>query len=185
MKFSPLPIAGAWLIEIDPQADARGHFARLWCRDEFAAHGIVMEVVQASVSHNRRAGTLRGLHWQRAPSLEAKLVRCQRGRVHDVIVDVRPGSPSYLQHAALVLDSAAHNAAYVPPGCAHGFQTLEDDCEVVYLMSDVYRPDLATGVRHDDPAFGIAWPLPVSTIADRDRAYPDFDPARGPKEQQP
>lgn len=177
MRFVATPLAGVWVVEAEPAADVRGHFARLWCRDEFAAHGIDMEVVQASISHNAAAGTLRGMHFQRPPSREAKLVRCERGRVHDVIIDLRPRSPTFGAHFALELDALRHNALYVPPGFAHGFQTLLPECDVAYMMSDVFRPDLADGVRHDDPAFGIAWPLPVSCILGRDREYADFDRA--------
>jgi dTDP-4-dehydrorhamnose 3,5-epimerase len=175
VRFLPTALEGAHLIEIERTEDARGWFARLWCREEFAAQGIAIDIVQASVSHNAAAGTLRGLHFQWPPSQEAKVVRCERGRVHDVIVDLRPGSPTFARHLAVVLDSRRHNALYVPPGCAHGFQTLQADCDVVYLMSDFHRPGVADGVRFDDPAFGIAWPLPVSSIALRDRRYPDFD----------
>lgn len=177
MRIAPTGLQGPCLIEIDRNADARGFFARLWCRREFREHHIDMEVVQVSISHNATAGTLRGLHFQWPPSREAKLVRCQRGCIHDVIVDLRPDSPTFTQHAAFELDSQRHNALYVPAGFAHGFQTLEADTDIVYMMSDYYRPDLQDGVRHDDPAFGISWPLPVSSISPRDHDYPDFDPA--------
>lgn len=179
MRFVETPLEGAWVIEIEPVEDVRGFFARLWCRDEFAAHGIAMEVMQVSVSHNAIAGTLRGMHYQRPPSREAKLVRCERGRVHDVIIDLRPDSPTFSAHFAVVLDSDRHNALYVPHGFAHGFQSLVPDSDVVYMMSDVHRPDLADGVRHDDPAFGIEWPMAVRCMVDRDRMYPDFDRAAG------
>jgi len=172
--FEALPIPGAFAIAIEPRTDERGFFARLWCRDEFAAHGIRVELMQASVSHNRRAGTLRGMHFARAPSLEGKLVRCERGRAHDVMLDLRADSTRYLSHAAVELDAALYNAVWIPPGVAHGFQTLVDDTDIVYVMSDTYRPELADGVRFDDPAFGLRWPLPVSTIAERDRTYRDF-----------
>ena len=133
-------------------------------------------MVQASVSYNRRAGTLRGMHFSRAPSVEAKLVRCTRGRVHDTILDLRPESPSYLEHFSFVLEDLSHAALYVPPGVAHGFQTLVDDCDVFYIMTDAYRADLADGVRFDDPAFGIEWPMSVACIAERDLSYPPFRP---------
>lgn len=177
MKFLATPLAGAYVIEAEPMADARGSFARLWCRDEFAAHGIAMEVAQSSISHNIAAGTLRGMHFEWPPSKEAKLVRCERGRVYDVIVDLRPEAPTFTRHFALELDSDAHLALYVPAGFAHGFQTLAANSDVVYLTSDAYRPDLEGGVRYNDPAFGIAWPLAVTTIIARDRDYPDFDRA--------
>ncbi len=178
MIFRPTPIPGAQVIELERWSDERGFFARSWCREEFARAGIDAEMVQASVSHNRLAGTLRGLHFAWPPSREAKLVRCERGSVHDVILDLRPESPAFQRHFAVVLDDVQRNALYIPPGLAHGFQTLADDCGVLYMMTEAYRPELADGVRFDDPAFGIAWPRPVSSIAARDREYPGFDPAR-------
>lgn len=174
MIFEPVPVAGAFLVRMERREDERGYFARLWCRDEFAAQGIEVNMVQASVSHNRAAGTVRGLHYSELPSREGKLVRCARGRVFDVIVDLRPDSPSYLRHHAVLLDAQGGDALYVPPQVAHGFQTLEADTDVHYMMSDFYRPELARGVRYDDPVFGIVWPLPVSVIAPRDREYRDF-----------
>ena len=177
MKFLPTAIPGARAIELEPRSDERGFFARTWCREEFARAGIPVDMVQASVSHNRLRGTLRGLHFTWPPSREGKLVRCERGRVHDVIVDLRPDSPAFLQHIAVTLDDERHNALYIPPGVAHGFQTLADDCTVQYMMTEAYRPELADGVRYDDPAFGVAWPLPPSCVIGRDREYPDFDRA--------
>jgi len=176
VRFLPTRLDGSYVIQIDPLEDDRGFFARLWCRQEFLQQGIVMDVVQANVSHNALAGTLRGLHFQWAPSREAKLVRCQRGRIYDVIVDLRPDSPTFMQYVGTDLDSRSHNALYVPEGFAHGFQTLEPDSDVVYLMSDEFQPELADGVRFDDPAFGIDWPLPVNCMSVRDRAWSDFDP---------
>jgi dTDP-4-dehydrorhamnose 3,5-epimerase len=177
VKFVPTAIPGARTVELERHPDVRGFFARTWCRDEFARQGIAVDMVQASVSHNRLRGTVRGLHFSWPPSHEAKLVRCERGQVIDVIVDLRPDSPAFLRHVAVTLDDEQGNALYIPPGVAHGFQTLTDNCTVLYMMSDFYRPGLADGVRYDDPAFGIAWPLPVSCIVDRDRLYPDFDRA--------
>ncbi|HEU5297039.1 MAG TPA: dTDP-4-dehydrorhamnose 3,5-epimerase family protein [Burkholderiaceae bacterium] len=174
MIFEATAIRGAFVVRPERRVDERGFFARVWCRDEFAAQGIAIDIVQASVSHNRRAGTLRGLHYSLSPAQEGKLVRCERGRIHDVLVDLRVDGPSYLQHVALELDDVSRDAVYIPPGVAHGFQTLVDDCQVLYMMSDVYRPELATGVRFDDPAFGLRWPLPVSVIAERDRDYADY-----------
>ena len=175
MNFRPAPVAGAFVVEVERRDDERGYFARTWCRDEFAAAGIDLAAAQASVSHSRLAGTLRGLHYARAPAREAKLVRCERGAVFDVIVDLRAGSPTFLRHFCVVLDAETGDALYVPPGVAHGFQTLVAESQVLYLMSEAYRPELAAGVRFDDPAFGIAWPRPVRVIAERDRCYPDFD----------
>ena len=176
MKFVPTDLDGAFVIEADPIEDSRGYFARLWCQEEFRQQGIETSLVQASISHNVVAGTLRGMHFQWPPSQEAKLVRCQRGRVHDVIVDLRPDSETFTRHVAVELDSRSHHALYIPAGFAHGFQTLEANCDIVYMMSDAYRPDLADGVRYNDPRFGIIWPLAVACIHDRDRDYPDFDP---------
>lgn len=174
MIFEPTPIDGAFVVRLEPRTDERGFFARTWCRDEFAAHGIEIDIVQSSVSHNRVAGTVRGMHYSAPPSREGKLVRCERGRIHDVIVDLRHGSPSFLKQFAIELDDRRRDALYIPPQVAHGFQTLEAECDVLYMMSDRYVPELARGARHDDPQFGIRWPLPVSVIAERDRTWPDF-----------
>lgn len=172
--FHPLPVRGAFELSIQPHSDDRGFFARLWCRDEFAAHGIAADVLQANISFNKAAGTVRGMHFARLPATEGKLVRCQRGRAQDVIVDIRADSPSYLASASVELRADKHNAVWVPPGVAHGFQTLEPDTEIIYLMSDRYRPELADGYRFDDTAFAIRWPMPPSVIAERDLAYPPF-----------
>ena len=177
MKFRETDLPGAYLVQAEPVADARGFFARLWCREEFLEHGIDMPIVQSSVSHNVSAGTLRGLHFQWPPSREAKLVRCERGRILDVIVDLRPASPAFKRHLAIELDSMTRDALLVPAGFAHGFQTLEDNCDVVYMMADFYQPELAGGLRFDDPVLDIEWPLAVTHILPRDRDYPDFDEA--------
>ena len=175
MILSPTPLAGLLVVEPERKADERGFFARVWCKHEFAARGLEVDVVQASVSHNQRAGTLRGMHFAWPPSQEGKLVRCERGAIYDVVIDLRPDSPSFLQHAGFELDQENRNALFIPPGLAHGFQTLRDDTDVVYMMTEAYRAELADGVRFDDPAFGVRWPLPVSVVVDRDRNYPDFD----------
>jgi dTDP-4-dehydrorhamnose 3,5-epimerase len=185
LKFRPAPIAGACLIEVERRSDERGYFARTWCRDEFADAGIPFDVMQTSISHNRLAGTLRGLHFARPPAREGKLVRCERGAVYDVIVDLRPSSTTYLRHFSIVLDQATQTALFVPPGVAHGFQTLADESDVHYMMSEAYRAELADGVRFDDPAFGIEWPRPVTSIASRDRNLPDFDATRHGLRHQP
>ena len=174
MIFRETPVAGAWIVEPERHIDERGFFARTWCATEFARHGLSPRLVQASVSYNRRRGTLRGLHYQIAPYAEAKLVRCVRGAIYDVAVDVRPESPTFRHHVAVVLDADNRLALYVPEGWAHGFQTLADDTEVLYQMSAVYAPEAARGVRWDDPAFAIAWPPAERIIAERDRRYPDF-----------
>jgi dTDP-4-dehydrorhamnose 3,5-epimerase len=175
VKFTETELQGAYLIDIDPAEDFRGYFARLWCRNEFASHGINIDLVQVSVSHNIHPGTLRGLHFQWPPAQEAKLVRCQNGRVFDVIVDLRPDSPTFTQHTTVELASQTHNAVFVPPGFAHGFQALEAHSNIIYMMSDFFQPELADGVRYNDPCFKITWPLPISCILDRDSNYPDFD----------
>ena len=175
MRFVPLGIPGAYLVEIEPRADERGAFARTFCAREFAEHGLDGRLVQASLSTNARRGTLRGLHWQAEPHAEAKLVRCVRGRIYDLLVDVRPDSHIFRQHLAVELDAEARNAVYLPPGVAHGFLTLEDDCEVHYAMSEFHAPEAARGARWDDPAFGIVLPEPVAVISERDRSWPDFE----------
>lgn len=175
MIFQRTIIGGAYHIKAERMVDERGFFSRIWCQTEFKSHGINIEVVQASVSRNKFAGTVRGLHFTWPPSSEAKLVRCGRGKIFDVILDLRPNSASYREHLSIVLDSDEGNALFVPPGVAHGFQTLEDGCEVVYMMSDFYQPELAAGVRFDDPVFNIDWPLPVCSIIERDCSYPDFN----------
>lgn len=177
MKFEPLSLAGAWLISPDRSEDDRGYFARIICVEEFAAHGIEGRFVQSSISFNRARGTVRGMHFQWPPSREAKLVRCTQGTIHDVLLDLRPGSPTFLQHAAVQLDEAAASAVYIPPGFGHGFQTLSDDALVQYHMTDVFQPALADGYRWNDPAFSISLPLPISAIASRDASYRPFDRA--------
>ncbi len=177
MKITPLAIDGVRLIGIEPVRDERGFFARVWCREALARAGIAFEIAQSSVSFNARSGTVRGLHFAWPPAREAKIVRCTRGRVHDVLVDLRPDSAHFMQHLSVVLDADLRDALYVPPGVAHGFQSLVDESEVLYLMSEPYRAELATGVRFDDPAFGVAWPLSVSCLSEADRTRADFDPA--------
>jgi dTDP-4-dehydrorhamnose 3,5-epimerase len=174
--FTPVSLAGAWLVALEPHEDERGFFARVWCAREFADHGLDARLVQASMSLTLRRGTLRGMHWQAAPHEEVKLVRCVRGAIHDVILDLRPGSPTYLQHVSAELTAANRLALYIPRGFAHGFQTLEDDTEVFYQMSDFYEPAAARGARWNDPAFGIAWPVTAPILHPRDAGYPDFVP---------
>jgi dTDP-4-dehydrorhamnose 3,5-epimerase len=174
MKFVPLGIPSAFLIELEPRADERGHFARTFDAEEFGRHGLASSFVQTSLSVNRRRGTLRGLHWQAEPHGEGKLVRCVRGRIYDVALDLRPASHIFRQHLAIELTAEAGNAFYLPPGVAHGFLTLADDCEVHYAMSRPHAPDAARGVRFDDPAFGIVWPEEIRVVSERDRSWPDF-----------
>ena len=172
MIFRETPLAGAWVVELEPRADDRGFFARSFCRDEFAAHGLATEFVQANVSVNPHPGTLRGMHWQEAPHREAKLIRCVRGAIFDAIVDLRAGSPTFRRWFGVELTAENRRALYVPEEFAHGFQTLGPDAEVNYLVSASYAPGAARGLRHDDPAIGIAWPLPVSRISAADRGWP-------------
>ena len=175
MRFERLSIDGATLALIEPHPDVRGFFARTFCVNEFAAAGLPTQAVQMSMSFNERAGTVRGMHFQWPPSREGKLVRCLRGRLYDVLIDLRPDSPSYLKHQAVTLTDTAHEAVYIPPGIAHGFQTLEPKTEVSYQMTDFFAPDLAAGFRWNDRQFGIQWPLSEIVIADRDAQYADFD----------
>lgn len=174
MKLSPLELPGVLLIELEPHADERGFFARTFCVREMEAAGANPRIVQTSMSWNPRRGTLRGLHWQAEPSAETKTVRCVRGRIHDVLVDVRPDSPAFRRHLAVELSDGLRNAVLVPPGVAHGFLTLTDDCEVHYAMSEFHDPAAARGARFDDPAFGIVWPAPIELVSERDRSWPDF-----------
>jgi len=174
--FRETDIAGVRIVELEPLADERGFFARSFCAEEFARAGIEMAVVQTNVSRNSRRGTLRGLHYQAEPAPEPKLVRCTAGRVFDVAVDLRPASPSYCRWTGVELDAETGNALFVPAGCAHGFLTLSDHAEVTYLMGAAYVPELARGVRWNDPAFAIAWPFAPAVMSGRDAAYADFDP---------
>jgi dTDP-4-dehydrorhamnose 3,5-epimerase len=172
--FTETPLAGAFLIDLEPHADDRGFFARTFCRREFEAHGLDPAVVQCNTSFNRKAGTLRGLHYQMPPASEAKLVRCVRGAIHDVIVDLRPDSPTHGKHFAANLTAANRRALFVPRSFAHGFQTLEDDSEVQYQMSEYYQPERSAGFRYDSPALTITWPLPITSISAQDLAWPSF-----------
>lgn len=176
MIFTETSLAGAFVIDIERREDDRGFFARSFCERELEARGLVSRVVQQNISQNHRAGTVRGLHFQRAPHEETKIVRCTRGAIFDVIVDLRPASPTCGKHVAFELTASNHRALYVPEGFAHGFQTLCDDAEVLYLMGAFFEPSASAGLRFDDPALAIAWPLPVSVISDRDRALPGFSP---------
>jgi dTDP-4-dehydrorhamnose 3,5-epimerase len=178
MKFSPTKLRGACIIELQPIGDTRGFFARAWCQREFEAAGLPGQFVQANLSLNRNKGTLRGLHWQVPPHAEAKLVRCIRGAIYDVIVDLRADSPTYLQWIAAELTADNHRMLLVPEGFAHGFQTLQEDAEVFYHVTTFYAPEAERGARYNDPALEIDWPLPVSTISDKDAQWPDIEPLR-------
>jgi dTDP-4-dehydrorhamnose 3,5-epimerase len=174
MLFVETGLPGAFVIEPERLEDARGFFARTFCAREFAARGLDPRLAQCSVSFNKRRGTLRGMHYQVLPHAEAKLVRCTAGSIHDVIVDLRPSSPAFKHHASVVLSAENRRALYVPEGVAHGFQTLEDDTEVFYQISEFHAPEAARCVRWNDPAFGIAWPIADPILSDRDRTAPDF-----------
>jgi dTDP-4-dehydrorhamnose 3,5-epimerase len=175
MHFKELSLGGAFLIEPDLREDERGFFARTWCRQEFAAHGIQCDWVQSNISFNKRRGTLRGLHYQAAPWEETKLVRCTMGAIYDVLVDLRPASPRYGRWEAVELTARNRCLLYVPDGFAHGFQTLVDNSEVFYQMSQVHWPDAARGIRWDDSSFDIGWPAcPERIISRIDLHYPDF-----------
>jgi dTDP-4-dehydrorhamnose 3,5-epimerase len=181
MLFKETRLKGAYEIGIELHPDERGSFARTYCWREFEALGLNPRVVQCNVSCNRRRGTLRGMHYQEAPNEEAKLIRCTRGALYDVIVDLRPDSPTLRQWVAVELSAQPGKPSgmlYVPAGFAHGFQTLEDDTEIFYQMSEFYAPEAARGFRWNDPTFGIEWPEPVRVISDRDRSYPDFAATR-------
>lgn len=177
MKFLATELADARLIEMERHVDERGHFARTMCVDEFAAAGIETRYPQSSQSHNIRAGTLRGMHFQRAPHAEAKLVRCERGAIWDVIIDLRPRSPSYRRWQGFELSAANGRSLYIPKGFAHGFQTLADETDVLYMISAAFVPGVGDGVPYDDPAFAIPWPLPVAAINGKDRGWPPFTDA--------
>jgi dTDP-4-dehydrorhamnose 3,5-epimerase len=172
MEFHEMAVRGAYRVEINRIEDERGFFARVWCQDEYEALDLHPTWVQANTAFSPRAGTLRGLHYQAQPSAEAKLVRCTRGAVFDVAVDLRPGSDTYLKWAGTELTADNHTMMYVPPGCAHGYLTLADDSEHLYFASDRYAPNLTKGVRYDDPGLEIGWPIPIEVISDRDRSWP-------------
>lgn len=174
MKFLPCVLQGAFRIELETRSDDRGFFARSWCAAEAEAHGLDPRVAQCNVSHNLRRGTLRGMHFQTAPRAEAKLVRCTRGAIVDVILDLRPDSPTYRRWERFELNETNGSAVYVPRGFAHGFQTLADDTDVLYQMSEFYSEAHARGVRWNDPAFGIEWPIPDPILSAKDASYPDF-----------
>jgi dTDP-4-dehydrorhamnose 3,5-epimerase len=172
--FTEAELPGAYLVELDKREDERGFFARSWCEKEFREHQLNPRTVQCNISFNRQKGTLRGMHYQVAPAAEAKLVRCTQGAIYDVIIDLRPESRAFKQYFGIVLAAQDYKMLYVPEGFAHGFQSLEDNSEVFYQMSEVYAPQHARGVRWNDPSFGIAWPIREPIMLERDRNYPDF-----------
>ena len=176
MKFFETPLAGVYLIELEAMEDERGFFARSFCRGEFVRHGLNPDVAQCNVSYNRHKATLRGLHYQAEPHEEAKLVRCTAGAIFDVIVDIRRKSQSHMRWFSVELSARNHRMLYVPEGFAHGFQTLIDDTEVFYQMTESYHPASSTGIRWDDPAFGIEWPLPQPILSERDKMFENYAP---------
>jgi dTDP-4-dehydrorhamnose 3,5-epimerase len=176
MIIAPAALEGVFVIEAEKLHDHRGYFARVWCEREFAEHHLPMQIVQASIAYSRAKGTLRGLHYQAEPHGEIKLVRCTRGAAYVVLVDLRPDSPTAKSWIGVELSAENARGLYVPKGVAQGYQTLADDTELYYQMSHVYVPEAARGVRFDDPALAIRWPLETTVISDRDRSWPDYAP---------
>jgi len=175
--FAETALPGVFEIALEVHEDSRGFFARTFCEGEFSARSLVTHYPQCNLSRNRQQGTLRGLHLQAAPHAEVKIVRCVAGAIFDVAVDLRPGSATFRQWIGVELTAEKGNALYIPAGCAHGFITLRPDSDVFYHMGAAYAPGAARGYRWDDPSFGIRWPIPPTVISERDRTYPDFDPA--------
>lgn len=174
MLFQPTSLTGAYLIDLQKVEDERGFFARSWCVQEFAGHGLDIRLVQCNISFNKRQGTVRGMHYQMAPFAETKLVRCSRGAIYDVIIDLRPTSPTFLQWLGVTLSAENRTMLYVPQGFAHGFQTLADNTEVTYQMSEFYAPTYARGLRWNDPKVKVEWPLEITVMSMKDQCYPDF-----------
>jgi dTDP-4-dehydrorhamnose 3,5-epimerase len=174
MKFQTTDINDVFIVELDKREDERGFFARGFCQREFEEHGLIPQVVQANISYNKYKGTLRGMHYQAAPFEETKFIRCTKGSIYDAIIDMRPDSPTYLKWVGVELTDKNYKMLYVPRNFAHGFQTLEDDTEVMYLVSEFYAPQSERGVRYNDPAFNVMWPLEVSQISAKDAVWPDY-----------
>jgi dTDP-4-dehydrorhamnose 3,5-epimerase len=177
MKFTETPLQGAFIIDLEKRGDDRGFFARFFCEREYQQHGLNHKIVQANTSFSRYRGTLRGMHYQLAPKGEDKIVRCLKGSLLDVIIDLRPDSPTFLKHFRIELTAESRTMLYVPKGFAHGFLTLEDHTEAFYLVTEFYSPEHERGVRYNDPKFGIQWPLEPAVISDKDKAHADFNPA--------
>jgi len=175
MRFVSLPLEGAYVIELDPKRDDRGYFARTFCRNEFAEMGLATDFVQSNLAFTKKAGVLRGMHYQLPPASEAKLIRCSHGSVLDVMIDLRPESPTHCQWVGVQLDSETPKMVYVPEGFAHGYLTLADDCSLFYQVSAYYSPEFERGVRWNDPAFGIDWPITDPIVSERDRLHPDYE----------
>jgi dTDP-4-dehydrorhamnose 3,5-epimerase len=176
MKFTETPLKGAYVIELERRGDDRGFFARFFCEREYQARRLNAKIVQINNSLSRVSGTLRGMHYQLAPKAEDKIIRCLRGALFDAIIDLRPDSPTFLQHFTIELTAENRTMLYVPKGFAHGFLTLADDTESFYLVTEFYSPEHERGIRYNDPKFGIRWPLEPTVVSDKDRTRPDFDP---------
>jgi dTDP-4-dehydrorhamnose 3,5-epimerase len=175
MNFLETRLKGSYVIELERREDSRGFFARVFCQAEFADHGLKPIIAQANIASNRRKGTLRGMHFQHPPSAETKLVRCTRGAILDIIVDLRPESPTYLEHVAVELSADNHRALYVPERFAHGYQALADETDTSYQVGEFYTPGSEGGLRYDDPRLALTWPMPVTIMSDKDRAWPSLD----------
>ena len=178
MNFSPTSVEGAWRIDPTFHKDSRGWFMRAWCANEFADHGLDFRPVQANMGFSIRRGTIRGMHFQETPDLETKLMRCTRGTIFDVVLDLRTGSPTYGKWHGVELSAKNGRMLFVPEHCAHGYQTLEENTEIYYLTSCFYSPGSVRGVRYDDPAFGIQWPMPSTIVSEQDLGWPLFDDRR-------
>lgn len=176
MLFTETKLKGAFIIDLELRGDDRGAFARTFCANEFEQHGLKPTVAQCNLSFNHKAGTLRGMHYQVPPAAETKLVRCTKGAIYDVIIDLRPDSPTYGQHIGVELTADNRRALYVPEMFAHGYQALTDGAEVVYQVGEFYTPGYERGIRYDDPAFGIEWPMPITVISEKDAAWSRFEP---------
>lgn len=174
MKILETPLKDAYIVDIEPLEDERGFFARTWCQEEFSALGLNTKIAQCSTSYNKRRGTLRGMHYQAEPYAEVKLVKCTRGAIYDVILDIRLSSPTYKSWYAVELTEENRRTLYIPEGFAHGFQTLEDETEVYYQISEFYHPECSKGIRWNDPAFALRWPIETRIMSERDLQFPDF-----------
>jgi dTDP-4-dehydrorhamnose 3,5-epimerase len=176
VTFTELPLAGAYVVDLEPRRDERGFFARAFCVKEFEQHGLKTGIVQANLSQNVRKGTVRGMHYQKAPHAEVKIVRCVNGTIFDAIIDIRPGSRTYLQWTGVELSRENRRMLYVPEGFAHGYQALADDSEVLYLVTEYYSPPDEAAIRWNDPRFGIRWPIAEAILSPKDAVHPDFQP---------
>jgi dTDP-4-dehydrorhamnose 3,5-epimerase len=175
MQFTETKLRGAFVVDLEQRSDQRGFFARTFCQKEFEAHNLSPVIAQCNLSFNEKAGTLRGLHYQRPPATEAKFIRCIRGAIYDVIVDMRSDSPTYLEYFGVELSADNHRALYIPDMFAHGYQALTDGAEALYQVSEFYTPGVEAGLRYDDPALGIDWPVPVTIISEKDQSWPLLD----------